>query len=420
MAVNQSTALHQAVLNEHVDCEKVLLKAGADVHATNKDGDTALILAIKQLHDPIVKLLLEKGANVNKQGTNCASPLYVAVKVGHTHSNHLSDTMCPASGQQYPHHAILLDLLRAGADLNLFEPGKDPCAAHLHLDSPHDPAILQILYAAGGTLSEENIMQTLDMEMKPMLQTICRDFIRQFLTNIHPALNLFATVSMLPLPFFLQSFLLYNVGFSKHNVQQSMTNSSLLKAAEKGNLFELESFINNADVNTRKWNGETPLMLASAGGHKDCVSFLLEAGAEVNLQGNSKTTALVIATQHKQPLIVAQLLEAGADMLLQDKHGWTAVHWAAVMNNPSGQQDSCLNTLIQNGADVNTPDLNGYTPLHAAVSNKQEENVKILLQYGASGQRFPSWIKQTILHKQELYSCLTLHLWSCLCSSLRI
>ena len=57
--------LLEAVKNNKLDEVKKALDAGANVNATNNDGNTALIQASQNGHTEIVAMLLEKGADVN-------------------------------------------------------------------------------------------------------------------------------------------------------------------------------------------------------------------------------------------------------------------------------------------------------------------------------------------------------------------
>jgi len=60
---------------------KALLKKGANVNYTDKDGNTALLLAVKNHHIELVETLLkEKDININAVDQNGYTPLYWAVK----------------------------------------------------------------------------------------------------------------------------------------------------------------------------------------------------------------------------------------------------------------------------------------------------------------------------------------------------
>ena len=57
--------LHLAAMNGLAAVTKELLKAGADVNATNKILQTPLIYSIIEEHPPVIKILVSGGADVN-------------------------------------------------------------------------------------------------------------------------------------------------------------------------------------------------------------------------------------------------------------------------------------------------------------------------------------------------------------------
>jgi len=66
-----NSALHYSSQSGHIDCIKVLLKAGANVNLQNKTGETPLHKASWRGNLEAIQLLVEHGANVtirNKQG----------------------------------------------------------------------------------------------------------------------------------------------------------------------------------------------------------------------------------------------------------------------------------------------------------------------------------------------------------------
>lgn len=81
-----------------------------------------------------------------------------------------------------------------------------------------------------------------------------------------------------------------------------------------------------ADVNARRADSMTGLMLACAGGMEDTVPFWLDAGAKVNLRGPHGCTAIMLGAQC--PKIVQRLLERGADVAAADNDGDTALGYA--------------------------------------------------------------------------------------------
>jgi ankyrin repeat protein len=85
---NDNTALHEAALGQSVATVEVLINNGADIHAVNFEGKTALHRAVCKSPSSvaIVKLLLEKGAVVDAIDDDGNTPLQLAV---------FKDELCP-------------------------------------------------------------------------------------------------------------------------------------------------------------------------------------------------------------------------------------------------------------------------------------------------------------------------------------
>ena len=101
--------LHDAAASGDQARVKEALKAGADVNAKNKHGNTLLHFMAKPHARPkIAKVLLDDGAEVNAKNKHGATPLHLALKRGHAVEARM--------------------LLNAGADLNAKDKdGRTPC-----------------------------------------------------------------------------------------------------------------------------------------------------------------------------------------------------------------------------------------------------------------------------------------------------
>jgi len=76
--------LRNAAKSGDINAVRTLLDKGADVNEKDGVGGTPLFWAVREGHTELAKLLIEKGADVNK-GTNIGeTPLYTAVSHGHT------------------------------------------------------------------------------------------------------------------------------------------------------------------------------------------------------------------------------------------------------------------------------------------------------------------------------------------------
>src|SRR3984957_5302246 len=99
-----------------VDCERVLLKAGADINATNPNNVTPLVMELINGHYDFAALLIDRGADLNIADETGRTPLYAAVDM-HT----LPDSNLPWPSELNSQLSSL-DLIRAllaqGANVN--------------------------------------------------------------------------------------------------------------------------------------------------------------------------------------------------------------------------------------------------------------------------------------------------------------
>lgn len=78
-----------------------------------------------------------------------------------------------------------------------------------------------------------------------------------------------------------------------------------------------------ANINAQGNVGQTVLMMASRGGETGVVKFLIKQKANVNIPNKSGLTALMYAINSDQSRIVKLLIEAGANVNAQDYSGNT-------------------------------------------------------------------------------------------------
>ena len=174
---------------------------------------------------------------------------------------------------------------------------------------------------------------------------------------------------------------------------------------------------NGADIDKGRNDNQTPLMIAAQKGHVSVATFLIEHGANVDLQDENGNTALhhtlygsdvsceilscltgsgadvngVNKVKHTPLMIAAKrghlnaltlLIKHGAhDVDLQDSDGYTALHYAVYSSDISCEILSCL---IGIGADVNARTNNGVTPLMIAAEEGHINAVTSLVKCGAN------------------------------------
>ena len=128
----------------------------------------------------------------------------------------------------------------------------------------------------------------------------------------------------------------------------------------------------------------TPLFFAAVGGKVEILSCLLENGADINAMTNIHGfTPLMMAARYNHLAEVTFLMDQGADVNLQDKKGYTALHYVAMCG--SSCSFNVINCLIDNGADVNIQSaVDKLTPLMLACKCRNVYVVNCLLQSGGN------------------------------------
>jgi ankyrin repeat protein len=182
----------------------------------------------------------------------------------------------------------------------------------------------------------------------------------------------------------------------------------LLRACETAGTAVVEALLNaGADANTSLPEGETALMVASRSGKADIVKLLAARSAKVDARENwHGQTALMWAAAEDHGAVIKTLNELGADFKARTAGGFTPLLFAV----REGKLNA-IRTLLELGADVNdeirpaTPPARagqvatsgnnagnplrpsgngeGTSALILAITNKQYEAAKFLVEHGA-------------------------------------
>jgi ankyrin repeat protein len=98
------------------------------------------------------------------------------------------------------------------------------------------------------------------------------------------------------------------------NAKDSKGDTALIIALRGGDRDWTGFLLNKgADPNLQGANGDTPLIAAARSGFDDAAEWLLGLGAKVDETNRSGETPLIIAVQHRDAQMVKTLLNAGAD-----------------------------------------------------------------------------------------------------------
>ena len=122
----------------------------------------------------------------------------------------------------------------------------------------------------------------------------------------------------------------------------------------------------------------TPLWLASRG-RPEVVSMLIDAGADVHVQGQGGATPLHVAAEFGRVDVIGLLLEAGADVDAPDARGATALSDAVFE-----EEAQAVRALIEAGADVNAANNSGIRALDLACVQGDWQIFEMLIDAGAT------------------------------------
>jgi ankyrin repeat protein len=386
--------LLKAVQSGKTESVRQLLRKGANVNVKNHNGDTALLVIASRRHgigfeDPvaseITRLLLDDGANLEARDKNGSTPLIIAAQ------NDLPDVV-----------RLLLD---RGASVDTAD---------------HN----------GGTALTEAASEHLQDVVAILLDRIrdTRATNQALLAAITEAPRVLS-ITQLPVPP-LSSRPKIVVLDAPPKVPPVANSSAGWPDAGKTVKLLLDK---GANIETRDWNGQTPLIRAAAYGQHGIMKVLLEGGADIEAHDDDGQTALIAAACGGCSSIdegdtldsVRVLLERHADVEAKDKRGHTALMVAAsygradivkmlldrgakvddrnsdgstalILAAPSGASTATgmvftvpsLRVLLDHHSDVNATNKRGQTALIMAVSERDateaDQVVRLLLSRGAN------------------------------------
>ncbi|XP_074119384.1 ankyrin repeat domain-containing protein 35 isoform X3 [Sminthopsis crassicaudata] len=154
----------------------------------------------------------------------------------------------------------------------------------------------------------------------------------------------------------------------------------LLEAVQRGDVNRVAVLASRKNARPTKLDshGQSPFHLAASKGLTECLSVLLDNGAEINSKNEDGSTALHLATISCQPQCVKVLLQHGANEDAVDGENRSPLHWAA----SSGCASSVL-LLCDHEAFLDVLDNDGRTPLMIASLGGHAAICSQLLQRGA-------------------------------------
>lgn len=324
------TALHWSAYNNTPDNVRLLLKAGADIVLTDRDGKTTLHWTANNQDDSTVKTLLELAPTVvNLRDSEGRTALHLAVAAGNVP---VVEALTSTAGVRCDVSAVDLQFrtpLHWGAVLGLAE-------------------LVTLLLQSGASAASTDAVGA---------------------TPLHYAAqknHVECVAALLAFP-------------GAQDLPDSEGRTALMWAAQRGNYHVLKTMLERGvALQTADSLGATALHAAALSGHSSCVQLLLQHGAGVDVVDSSGHTPLFRACERGHTEAVVLLLNAGASALLVDASGRSCLHWAA-----SGGHSVICSSLLQQSLPVNVADSGGRTALHCAAYGGFTECMASLLEAGA-------------------------------------
>ncbi|UJR15954.1 hypothetical protein I4U23_002874 [Adineta vaga] len=276
--------LHLAVVNNHLECVKVLLEFGANVDAptsTSSGKLTPLMLACQKGYLKIVVHLIENGAKVEARDRFKRTPLIHACMCGNAHIvSHIlrmggNANACDSSMNTTLHYAIAYGwyfcvrlLIEAGANVNCVNSWQTTCLAagflkghyglcdylltehHVDINFKTEDGLTLVILTAGLEVSTSSVQQLDYVAQKHKADCTCVDADGNNAFH-HLANNILGQNSFY------------------------MTNES--KKALRDNLFKMAQILFDHKCEPNKMNNkaQTPLMIALQAGNFHLVDFLI-------------------------------------------------------------------------------------------------------------------------------------------------
>jgi len=366
------TALHWAVVHDHLPTVDRLLKLNADPNVTTEYGVRALLLASQHASVAVVDRLLEAGADVDGRGSAKETALMQAARRGDSQ--------------------IVQRLIQADAEIDLRERNGNTAlmwaAAAGHVD------VVKKLIEADADVS-------LDLKSG-------------FTAFLFSAREGHLEVANLLLDHGVDVNAVMDPKNSKgRNPRKGM--SALMLAVESGHFqLALNLVERGADPNDQRSKyakadrgdnveGDPEPRGSGTLTSINFVKALVEAGADVNLKlKTGKPRKCKLNTKGLTPLLLASrtadielmnlLIELGADPMLTNSEGCTTMMAAAgvgvvAVGEEAGTEeegDRAIEILAELGVDPNVVDKNGETAMHGAAYRNYPSAVATLAKVGAS------------------------------------
>ncbi|XP_027850754.2 serine/threonine-protein phosphatase 6 regulatory ankyrin repeat subunit A isoform X2 [Aphis gossypii] len=375
LTLRKQTPLHLAASAGQLEVCRLLLDLGANIDATDDQGQKPIHIAAQNNFPEVVHLFLQQHPQLvlasTKNGNTCA---HIAAMQGSvtviielmkfdkngviSARNRITEATPLQLAAEGGHAQVVKVLVRAGASCS-DENKAGFTAVHLAAQNGHLPVLEVLRSSQSLKISSKRLGMTALHMAAYCGQT---DTVRELLSHIP------ATVKSDP-----------PSGVSVLGVLGNESGMTPLHfAAYSGNENVVRLLLNSAGVQvdaSTVESGYNALHLACFGGHVTVVGLLLSRAADLlhssDLNGK---TCLHIAASYGHYAMVEVLLGQGAEINATDKNGWTAMHCAA----RAGYLD-VVKLLVESGASPKSETNYGASPIWFAAQEGHNDVLEYLM-----------------------------------------
>jgi ankyrin repeat protein/WD40 repeat protein len=353
------TALVIAAEEGRVEVVKQLMTAGASFNNEDAEGNTPLLLACQNGHANVVAALIEQGASATKTNKKLISPLCVAALAGHENV------------VQYLIH-------KAKVDVNKSMNFKYSLPLEIAIEKKSAIAV-EILIRNGANTSN-SLHRIWSQAEESVLQALIRNGLNINGKNKEGNAPLHYALLKASSGYETSINILLKNGADPNAISDS-DYTPLQIAASKGYIKASEILIQGgALVNKEDAKGVTALHIAAHKGQVDTMRLLVRHKAEIEKPNAEGSTPLLLAAFGGQTEAAYFLLEQGANPNSKNRNSIFPLLLAA-----RGGDEEMVTFLLDKGADINEVNKkNANTALTAAIENKHEKVVALLLDRGAN------------------------------------
>ena len=289
-----------------------LLAAGANVHAKDEDGRTALYWACSRDLEEVVQALIDRGSRMDERDVFGVTPLMFAsdktamllLRAGASCKGLSVERITDLFHYACEVHDMVSvqSLLKKGCGFWGFSRENQEELLYCACREGKIPVASALLWAGCGvdTLSRE--------EQLELLRGACCE------SNTRAARTVFQAVCRAGILTHTDVTCLVN---QVHNVEIQL--QLLCWFCSEGNVCGVEALVCAGNVNGKGYDGDTPLMKAAREGHAEVVKKLLLAGANPAMYSNYGYTALHYAASRNHIQCGILLVEGGASAYIRNK-----------------------------------------------------------------------------------------------------